>query len=499
MCKAVLIAPFSEDDISQLLTQIPLGPAYLAAVMEKKGWEVKVIMPKTEYRTLSLKELIHEIESFSPEFIGFTLYTENILSMYHYIAELKSLHIPIVAGGHHPSICTYEVLKNGVDIAVRGEGEDTLVDLMEYFSGEIDREEILGISYKDKEGNIVDMPNRAPIEDLDSITFPARHVYENESNIRCKNDYVKFTALLGSRGCPFKCIYCNHRNLGPYRYRSPENIIKEITYLEKRYGLSYFAFQDSTFTVDRKHTIGFCNALIEGKKNIKWSCSTRLDVVDYELLVKMKEAGCILIDYGIESLNPNSLKKIKKNTSFELVDKVVNWMKDVGIIMNANFMWGFPWEKAEDIKENLIKVKNKSIYFDKIMPAGIPIPYPGRELYDDYKDEYGFENWWLDGKIKYCYNPHFYQSLSCSFQDSLIKKSFFNYSALEVKELKKVAHFIAKFNRRKLSKKRRLFIESLIFISMILSKISPWLEINIFQKVIFKLRYVFRMFGKQLF
>lgn len=484
--KAILITPFSETVFSEL----PLGIAYLAAVLKNKGCLVKIINPRTKYQRLSIQKILNEIQEFSPDFIGLSLYTENIFPMYQYINKLKILKIPLIAGGPHPSILPHEVLNNGIDIVVRGEGEKTLSELLSYFCGDVAKEDILGISYKYKNGNIIDNPDSPPLSNLDVLPFPARHLFEDTVNIRDKKDYVLFSSLIASRGCPFKCIYCQHKNYSHYRYRSTSNIIEEIKFLKERYDLRSFSFEDSAFTINREHTLEICETLIKEDLRIGWSCSSRLDVVDAELLTKMKQAGCRHIVYGVESLNQETLKRIKKNIEPSRLDVVADWMKDLDIGMGVNFMWGFPWENAEDIKENLRKVTSKSRYFNKIMAAGIPVPFPGTELYELYKDECNFENWWLNPQKRYNYNPYFYQSFAFFFQDDLIENSFFNYSKEMKKSLRAVANFITNFNNRHLSSKKKVILKVLMSLSKVLSRILPWAEINIFQKILFRLIYI---------
>lgn len=484
--KAILIAPFSEAVFSEL----PLGIAYLAAVLKNEGCLVKIINPRTRYQRLSIQKILNDIREFSPDFIGLSFYTENILLLYQYINKLEILKIPLIAGGPHSSVLPREVLNNGIDIVVRGEGEETVSELLSYFCGDVTKEDILGISYKDKNGNIIDNPDRPPVSNLDSIPFPARYLFENSANIRNKVDYSLFSSIIASRGCPFKCIYCQHKNYPHYRYRSTSNIIEEIKFLKDRYNLGGFAFEDSVFTINKECVLDICEALIKENLKIGWSCSSRLDIVDTELLTKMKQAGCWHIVYGAESLNPDTLKKIRKGINPVRLDVVAGWMQDLGISMGVNFMWGFPWESAEDIKENLRKVTSKSRYFNKIMAAGIPMPFPGTELYELYKDEYNFENWWLNPHKRYNYNPYFYQSFAFGFQDGLIENPFFNYSKEMKKSLREVANFITNFNNRHLSSKKKVILKALMTLSKVLSRILPWAEINIFQKILFRLIYI---------
>jgi len=487
MPKSILISPFSQIKDSSPA----LGVAYLAAMLEKEGCIVKILSPFTEYQNLSVEDIKKEIQFFSPDFIGISLYTQNVLFSYRMLKELKKLKIPIVAGGYHPSIVPHEVLDNNVDIVVRGEGEETIVDLLKYFSGKINIKDIPGISYKDKSGDCCDNPDRPPIVDLDSISFPAKYLYENDDHVKHKRDYRKFGRLITSRGCPMNCTYCCNRLLHKYRCRSPHNVLEEILFIKQRYDIIDFLFFDALFTpANPENIITLCDLIIQERLKIKWRCTARLEFVTPELLFKMKEAGCYLVNYGIQSSNPQTLKRIKRHTDIGFIKQVLKWTKDAGIKADVDFMWGFPWESKDDISKNIEFLKEIYPYINLIMMEGIVLPFPGTELYENYKDQYGFEEWWLNPAKQYDYNPYLYQSIS--FKDGLLSDPIFNYSLAIKKEIKKAARYITKNNMKNYSFKRKLVFIIIIRISKLLSRIAPSIEINLFQPVLFKIRYIFK-------
>lgn len=469
----------------------PLGLAYIGAILERRGYEVKILDASAPYAEYSLDDVIREVRKYSPDIIGITITITFAKYSYLLIKELsKQMNVSIVAGGPHPSLLPHEALNNGADIVVRGEGEHPFIEIMEYINDREGLKDVLGISFKDKNGNFVNNPSRPLNDDLDSLPFPAKHLFNINHYVKKPNEIVKYGNIIASRGCPFACTYCSSKMFGrKVRFRSPGNIIAEIKNLKSIYGISKFVFLDDCATLSPKRVMELCQMMMDENLNIRWVCITRVDTINKILLKEMKKAGCISVNYGIESGNPETLKRIKKGFTIEKVENALRWTHEVKINCMVNFMHGFPWETANDLKTTRRFIKKTRPWVDSIMPAGIVIPFPKTELYEEDKDTYGFENWWLKdnlfgrGKEVKISQP-FFERIFFSYYT--LKDNFFNYSPKIVREIKKTALVIGRYNLLKYSKRIsknpivylivREVLFLLVLISRLLYKLHPQVE-----------------------
>jgi len=472
----------------------PLGLAYIGAVLEKNGYEVKILDASAPYVEYSLDDVVSEVIKYSPDVIGVTITITFAKYSYLLMKKLsKQLSVPIVAGGPHLTLLPHEALDNGADIVVKGEGERTFLEIMEYINNGKELKDILGISFKDKDGRFIDNPSRPLNDDMDSLPFPAKHLFNIEHYVRKPSEVVKYGNIITSRGCPFACTYCSSKMFGrKVRFRSPENIVAEIKELKDTYGVGKFVFLDDCATLDSNRMMKFCQMVMDETLNIRWVCMTRVDTVDKKLLKEMKKAGCISIDYGIESGNSGTLKKIKKGFTLERVENALRDTHEVGMNSMVNFMHGFPWETANDVNITREFIKKIRPWVDSIMPAGIVIPFPKTELYEEYKDIYNFANWWLrdnildKGKVEKVSQP-FFERIFFSYYT--LKDNFFNYSPKIVREIKKTAIMIGRYNLLKYSKRISktpvvyLTVREILFLLVVISKllynINPGVEAKI--------------------
>lgn len=469
----------------------PLGLAYIGAVLEKNGYEVKILDASAPYAKYSLDDVVREVRNFSPDVIGVTITITFAKYSHLLMKELaKQINVPIVAGGPHPSLLPHEALDNGADIVVRGEGEISFLEIMDWINAEKELKDILGISFTDKDGKFVDNQVRPLNDDLDFLPFPAKHLFNINHYVKKPKEIVKYGNIITSRGCPFACTYCSSKIFGRrVRFRSPENIVAEIKHLKDTYGISKFVFLDDCAALNSKRMMKLCQMMMDENLNIRWICITRVDTVDKNLLKEMKKAGCISIDYGVESGNPETLKKIKKGFTLEKVENALRETHEVGINSMVNFMHGFPWETTNDLNITRRFIKKIRPWVDSIMPAGIVIPFPKTELYEEYKDTYNLENWWLKGNILdkgkgIKVSQPFFERIFFSYYT--LKDNFFNYSPKILKEIKRTASVIGRYNLLKYSKrisKRpivcltiREILFLLVLISKLLYKIDPRVE-----------------------
>ncbi len=362
----------------------PLGLAYIASVLEKDGYSVKMV--DMSPLDMGLSDLGQELMRIKPHIVGISFMTNQYEEAIEVSKIVKNINskIPVIVGGPHATALPGETLESGsVDFVVIGEGEETMRQLVsELLRGANDFELVAGIAYK-KNSKLLVTERREFIQDLDSIPFPAWHLLPIERySILASGANVKkkVLSILSSRGCPSQCIFCDsHTIFGrKYRGRSAVNIFAEILHLKDSYDISQFDFVDDTITVDKKRIMELCSLIIKRGLNIKWMCNSRVNTVNLEMLELMKRAGCVRIDLGVESGDKNVLKVIKKGITVEQIRSVHDLAHKVGIETTTFIMVGNLGEDFSSVKKTVELVKN--IITDDVNVA-IATPFPGTELY----------------------------------------------------------------------------------------------------------------------
>jgi len=384
--------------------EILLNLAYLSSTLKKAGHELLVLDATAPYNQISEEEIKRLILEFKPNFIGVTLTITFIPQTYEFLKRLSELKIPLVAGGPHANCLPEEVIQHGVDIVAIGEGEDTILELAEYFLGKKKLKDIDGICFKDKKGNIHYTPARSLIKNIDQIPFPDYDSFPitNYTGSSDPDSNPIFWSMFSSRGCPYNCIFCSSHNVfgRTYRSRSPQNVFEEIKYLSESFGAKSFAFQDDEAFIDKKRVIELCNMVKKNLPPLKFSGRLRIDNLDSEMLNAMSSAGFTRLAFGIESFNDESLLKMNKKYDVAEISKGFKILEKSDFkVVYFNNLIGFPWETPEHLKKSLIEISEipKSLVF--FNSSSTLIPFPGTELYQKYHKQYGFTNWWLDPKI----------------------------------------------------------------------------------------------------
>jgi len=355
----------------------PMGLCYIASVLKENHIDVKIFDGTFD----DSDTLIEKMKNYQPDTIGVH---SNILTIddgLSFAEKIKVvfINIPIVFGGPQPTVIPEEILKNeNVDIVVVGEAEITFLDLINNLNN---LEKVKGIYYK-KGKKIVKNPLREFIKDLDSLPFPAYDLL-NPQYFRSL-----YKVVIASRGCPFNCSFCQptlRKLFGNLRLRSPKNVVAEIEFLVKNYHTDYILFHDDTFTFNKKWVIDICKLIIERNLKIRWICNGRVNTINKEMLEWMKKAGCVLIEFGVESgseLIRNSV--LNKNVTNEQIENTFLLCHKVGIKSGAYVMIGSPGETKETLNETVELLK-------KIRPetiiASITTPMHGTYLYDICKEK----------------------------------------------------------------------------------------------------------------
>ena len=348
------------------------------------GGEEKITIDEESYRKnlnpdhYIFSDIVKTAIEFKPDLIGLSLMTPNSFSGYILARKLKEAFPDtlLIAGGVHPTLLPEEpIVKGGFNIVVRGEGEETIIELVNALKQKKSLDNISGITYK-KDKKIIKNPARPFIKNLDALPFPAFHLVHE-----LKKQLSSSRGIISSRGCPFECNYCASKLIWTraVRFRSATNVVAEIMDRHKKLGITNFSFHDDTFTLKKKYVEEFCALVLNLNFRISWHCDTRGDTLDYPLLKIMKEAGCQHIYLGLESGSPKIQKMIKKNLSTDKVKNAVKSARRAGIETTLYFMAGFPAESEEDIFLSLKAMRE--INPDHTIWS-ILTPYPGTDIWN---------------------------------------------------------------------------------------------------------------------
>ncbi len=356
-----------------------LGLGYLAAVLEKNNFEVDVI--DCQALKLSFEDFRSEIAKRQPTIVGVTSPTLTYKSALQIIRIAKEAHPNCITilGGSHVTFWDDKALQEcpQLDIVVRKEGEYTMIELAQKIAAGQSVHDVTGTTCR-KDAEIIRNPDRPYIEDLDALPFPARHLWPMEK-LRKLEDVVY---LITSRGCVYWCEFCATVRIHgrKYRMRSPKNVADELEFLHKTYGVTHFTFCDDAFTVDQARVEELCREILDRKLKIRWNCGTRVDMITKELLLKMKEAGCISVWFGVESGSQQVLDAMKKGITPELTTRVIGWVREVGLKPVPNVILGFPGETKESAWKTIKFVEKISP--DDVAFYNVATPFPGTPMYD---------------------------------------------------------------------------------------------------------------------
>jgi radical SAM superfamily enzyme YgiQ (UPF0313 family) len=364
---------------------IPLGIGYLAAVLENKGYAVDVI--DCQVLKPAQKELEGELTRLQPDIVGVTSATLTYEPALEIVRTAKRAcpNCLTILGGPHPTVMDEETLSESpeVDIVVRGEGEQTMLELAHLASNSNMKnlDEVAGTTFR-KNGQIFRTHDRSFIQNIDKLPYPAlKHFQLSKYRVFGKT----YLPIITSRGCPFQCTFCmSSRMCGrSFRVRSPRKVVDELEWLKDTHGAEAFAFYDDTFTFDRKRVLDICEEMKKRNVGLPWDCRTRVDQVSKEVLAKMRDANCQLIHFGVESGNQKMLDAMKKGTTVEQNERAIKLTKEVGISVAISVIVGYPGETVDMFKQTLDFIRKTKPDYVYMCEA---VPYPGTELYKLLKD-----------------------------------------------------------------------------------------------------------------
>ena len=426
--KILLINPPSFNTISSCMPKIleegldflpPLGLMYLAGYLEKHSpYQIKILDCQVE--KLNYQQIKERLIQENPDIIGITAMTFTLIDVIKISQLIKHINpkIKVVLGGPHVNIYPIETIEiKEIDFLILGEGEEPFKDLLDNINQIKNLYQIKGIVFKDKD-KIINNGPRELIKDLDSIPFPARQLLPYQKYFSVVSSQAPVTTMFTSRGCPFKCLFCDRPHLGKiFRARSAKNVIEEMKKCQK-IGIKEIFIYDDTFSVDKQRVLDICQGLVEKKINIAWDVRTRVDTIDEKTLTAMKKAGCQRIHYGVEAGTQKILNILKKGITLEQIEKAFKITKKIGIQTVGYFMIGSPSEKKEDILQTIKFAKKLNPDFIHI---SVTTPFPATGLYylGLEKKILPYDYWQEFAKNP---NPKF---IPCAWEENLTKKQLF--------------------------------------------------------------------------
>jgi len=388
----------------------PLDVAYIAAVLEKQhnvciidapgeGYGNLEDMSETNYRQgLSNEEIARRVKRCSPDIVDVTVpFSGWWTSTYEVISAIRNVNkdLTVVVSGLHPSARPKECLeKAGIDFAVIGEPEQTMLELVGCFEKTSEEfEKVRGIGFV-KNGRAVITPPRPPLDDLDSLPFPARHLLPMRAYFKAAKENPlrgeisePWAMMITSRGCPYDCVFCSiHNVMGKkWRARSPRNVVDEIEQLVRTYGVKQIDFFDDNMMLEKKRGEAICDLIVQEGLDVEWYTpnGVRADTLDERLLRKMKQSGCkkirIAPESGVQCVLDNI---VKKRLNLKDVENAIVWAKKVGIDVGCFFVIGLIGETKEDIKATInYAYKLRRLGADRFY-FSIAMPIYGTELYE---------------------------------------------------------------------------------------------------------------------
>lgn len=363
-----------------------LGLLHLAAMARLHGYEPSII--ESDVEELDEAGVVARILARRPRFVGITLFTVGVASAVKIAESVKTAlsGTIVIVGGPHVSSMGRETMERFpcFDLAVVGEGEWALVELLRALDQDGDLASIPGLLWRD--GDAVRANASRPIpQDLDDLPMPAWDLLAGFPRAfpAAVCDYPRgpVATIAASRGCPFHCKFCDTSTFGArVRAYSPAKVVEMIEHLHARYGVRHILFVDDLFLASRARVTEFCERLLATGLRISWTCTARVDTVKPEILALMKRAGCWEISFGLETGSDALLAKMDKAARVARSEQAVRWTHGAGIRTKGLFMLGYPGETEETIRATRELVRRIPM---QIMNLTKFTPYPGSPIYVD--------------------------------------------------------------------------------------------------------------------
>ncbi len=368
----------------------PFFMSYAAALLKKNGFSISVI--DAVPLNLTEEEFISEACKRSPDLVMIETSTPTVQSDIDIAQKLKSKsQAKIALAGPHVSVMPKQILEqvNHIDFVLIGEYELTLLNLAMSIKNGASLGSIAGLAFRNGSQVLVNNA-KSIIEPLDLLPFPARHLFPIDT---CEDQdvywdgfcqYKPAIQINSSRGCPFSCSFClwTQTMYPPHKVRtfSAKRVVDEMEYLIGKYGAKEIYFDDDTFTARKEHVTSICKELKDRDVAVYWSCMGDAMITDETMIETMADAGCIGMKFGVESGNPEILKRVGKPVNLEKVKKVAGWCAERGVKTHATFTFGLPGENRETMEQTLEYAKSLDV--DSVQ-FSITTPFPGTRYFDE--------------------------------------------------------------------------------------------------------------------
>lgn len=373
---------FDYDQVAQ-----PLGLACISSFMKGQGLDVTLFDGHAFHYTRNI--LLKYVKKVNPDLIGLSVMTYQFPVIVSFLQDLKKIlpGIKVVLGGPHVTAECFSTLNNHkeVDFAVNGEGEYTMVELVNAMMNNDSLEGINGLAFRSDSQIIINAP-REMINDLNSLPFPDWDSLPIERYWDVFTTKKNYARIFASRGCPYKCTFCGAPEImgKTVRKRSPEHIIGELKLLYDKYHVREFLFNDSTFNIDNKWVREICENILKMDRPLIWRCNVRADRIDKDVLKLMKRSGCVKVIMGVESADEIMLQSMKKGETLDEIKSGMSILKEINMPSDHGFIIGMPGDNHDSII--------KSINFAKHIKASVvtfslATPFPGTAFYEQAKKE----------------------------------------------------------------------------------------------------------------
>lgn len=370
----------------------PLFEAYTAALLEKRGFEVDVL--DGQVRDLDFLQMLEEVEKRDPHVVVSRVSLPSFREDLKLLGSVKEI-LPNVISVGWGTICIIEprgILEKGeLDLAVQGELEFTVPEVVEKLEKGDSLLDVRGISFK-HEGKIILNKQRPLVKDLDVLPMPAYHLLDMDKYVieearffpekAKESGLTRFFSVHSSRGCPFNCLYCPYP-LGfgrVWRGMSPKKTVDEVEHLIKNYSVQGIWFRDQTFSMNITRALGICDEILERGLDVRWTCETRADRLPRNLVRRMKKSGCVWVNIGVETGDPQLLGSIGKyGYTTETIEKAFRVTREEGLLRRAFVLLGLPgesWKTVQNTRKLIERIR------PDVLTVDIVTPYPGTALYD---------------------------------------------------------------------------------------------------------------------
>lgn len=353
---ALIFTPYKESEYEVVLKETrkhlgvipPITLAYVAAILERAGADVTVVDLGAE--PLSQQGFASRLRAFAPDVVGFTLNTYHFHHTLRWIRRARQIvDARILVGGAHFTIYPAESMSHPeIDCGVVGDAQGTVEPLLAALTAGDFPHDLPNVAFR-HDGEVVVTPRQQRRIRLQDMPPPARHLLPNARYNSLISKRKNFTVMMSSRGCPFRCAYCENTYIRP-DFREARDVVDEMEQCWRDHGVREVDFFDASFTTRKRRVHAICDEIRRRGLDVSWSVRTRVDLVDEPMLRAMAAAGCTRVYYGIESGVPEILANLNRTTDIDTVRRMVAATRRAGVAAFGYFMFGAPGETEQTLR-----------------------------------------------------------------------------------------------------------------------------------------------------